>query len=165
MIAEKGRWNKLFYLGENDSVLEIMSSEDKELRSLTARVREVETIETDPGVVCSAAWRNFHSNRGNHFIFCGKPYVFLQKKIENKAKVDAVIVNSDRMEMPEKIWNLVGILNPVKVILTFCENENGEYHKKLMEANGFKIIKQEGDFENGISEKFCVGCGSKRNSK
>ena len=161
MVAEQEQLIKELSMGANDRVLEIMSDEGEFISLFIDNVDEVETIEVDPGLTYLTSWKEFQSNVHNHFVFCGHPYYFLKKKIEDHAEVDIIIVNADRMDRSREIWGLIGILEPRWVILTYTELKVGEHNKRLMEACGFKIMKQEVDLNNGIFKKFCVGCSSK----
>lgn len=161
MAAEKELLNNVLGIESADTALEIMRDEGNFICLLA---REVETIETDPEKAYSEYGGDSREKTCNHMVFCGNPFAFLKKKISEKAQIDIILVNADRLKEPRKIWNMIGTLNPSRVILCYRESRKGVFNKKLMVANGFKITKQEVEFDNGISEKFCVGCSDKCDS-
>lgn len=161
MVVDREQVVKLLNLGMNDRVLEILSSDGKDIGSFGGMVREMETVEDDPEKAYSGNRRVINVKAENHFIFCGNPYIFLKKKIEDHAEFDAVIVHVDRLEYPRKMWNLIEQLNPLWVILTYKMPGNGKYNKRLMEAYGFEIIWQENDLPNSIEERVCIGRNKK----
>lgn len=161
MVAEKEQLTKIFSVSSEYLVLEIMSDESGFISKLAKNVSEVETIEEDSGMACSASWNDLHTKVHNHFVFCGHPYDFLKKKIEEHAKIDIIIVNADRLERSDEIWSLIERLEPRWVLLTYRENRIGEYNKRLMKAGGFKVVKQDSELNNVVSKRFCVGCKSR----
>ena len=161
MIAEREQVIKSLDLGSNDNVLEILTGERNFISSIFEEIKQVETIESDPALAYSASWKSVQMNVKNHFVFCGLPHVFLQQKVDNEAEVDGVIIHVDRLEFPRKVWSMIALLDPLWVILTYNDIGKGKYNKRLMETNGFTILKQEGDYKNGISERFCVGRSNK----
>lgn len=161
MIAEREQVIKSLDLESNDNVLEILTGERNFVSSMFEEIRQVETIESDPALAYSASWKSVQVKAENHAVFCGHPHVFLQQKVDNGVEVDGVIVHADRLECPRKVWSMIALLDPLWVILTYKDAGKGKYNKRLMETNGFTIMKQEGDSKNGISERFCVGRSNK----
>lgn len=161
MIAEREQVIKSLDLDSNDNVLEILTGERNFVSSMFEEIRQVETIESDPALAYSASWKSVQVRAENHAVFCGHPHVFLQQKVDNGVEVDGVIVHADRLECPRKVWSMIALLDPLWVILTYKDAGKGKYNKRLMETNGFTIMKQEGDSKNGISERFCVGRSNK----
>lgn len=161
MIAEREQVIKSLDLDSNDNVLEILTGERNFVSSMFEEIRQVETIESDPALAYSASWKSVQVKAENHAVFCGHPHVFLQQKVDNGVEVDGVIVHADRLECPRKVWSMIALLDPLWVILTYKDAGKGKYNKRLMETNGFTIMKQEGDSKNGISERFCVGRSNK----
>ncbi len=161
MIAEREQVIKSLDLDSNDNVLEILTGERNFVSSMFEEIRQVETIESDPALAYSASWKSVQVKAENHAVFCGHPHVFLQQKVDNGVEVDGVIVHADRLECPRKVWSMIALLDPLWVILTYKDASKGKYNKRLMETNGFTIMKQEGDSKNGISERFCVGRSNK----
>lgn len=164
MVAERGQAVSRLDLDTQASVLEIMTGESDMIHSFVKGVRQVETIEADPASAYLASWKSVQAREQKHLVFCGQPHTFLRQKIDNYAKIDIVMIHADRLEHSRKVWSLIAILKPRWVILAYSNSRKGKYNKKLMEINGFKIIKQEGDITNGISERFCVGCCNERYS-
>ena len=164
MIAYKGKVLKKLDLGENDRVLEILRGGEEVIQLFFENVGEIETIESDPERAYSGAWTSAYYKAQKHFIFCGNPHIFLQKKIEEHAEIDAGILHADRLENPRKIWKLISRLKPLWIILSYRDAGCGEYNKGLMVTNGFQMIGQGGEVENGISERICVGRSNKCNS-
>lgn len=158
MITEKEQLTKSLRLGSEYRVLEVMSDESGFSSELAKTVKEIETIEEDAGMACSVSWKDLRVKVYNHFVFCGHPYDFLKKKIEEQAKIDMIIVNADRLEQNEEIWNLIEQLGPRLVLLTYREIRKGEYNKRLMKTGGFKVIKQNSELSNAIAKRYCVGC-------
>ena len=157
MVAEKEQLTKSLRLGAECRVLEVMSDESGFSSELAKMVREIETIEEDSGHICSASWKDLRAKVCNHFVFCGRPYDFIKKKIEEQAKIDMIIVNADRLEQNEEIWSQIEQLAPRLVLLTYREIRIGEYNKRLMKADGFKVVKQDSELSNAIAKRYCVG--------
>lgn len=156
MVVDKKQEEKLFDLGINESALEILSGNGRGIGSFRGKVHEMETIEVDPEQAYSGTWKSASLKVENHFIFCGNPYIFLKKKIENQADYEVVIVHADRLEYPRKVWNLIEQLRPFWIILAYKSLGVGKYNKRLMEAHGFETIWQECDSEDGIEEKIYI---------
>ena len=161
MAIEKEKISDILGIRPVDTALEIMCDEGNKICSLA---KEVKTVETDPKKAYVEYENVNGDNSRRHFVFCGNPVIFLKKMIAEKARVDLVEVNTDRLADPPAIWKLIGILAPPIVILGYRDKEKGAYHRDLMQSSGFKIIKQEVELNEDISEKFCVGRSNKFHS-
>lgn len=161
MVVGEEFITETFGIGSVDTALEILCDEGHIFCSLA---KEAETIEEDPQKAYQEYKNTVYQNSSKHMIFCGNPCDFLEKKIEDGDRFDLIVVNTDRIRKASRLWELIGMLTPSKVILGYREPERGRHNKHLMVMNGFEIMKEEVKMNDEISERFCVGSCNKRNS-